>query len=213
MIRKAGALIVGRDSSKGLELLVLERSAASRFLPGYVAFPGGAVEPQDAPLAERWFGNPEQAARACAVRELMEEVGLGLTGAGVVNGFGPGDSSVEKIDAQPPSAAQLPQIAHWVAPEEVPVRFDALYFSAEADAQIEPQPDGVEIAKAWWITPRELLDGWEHREVKLYWPTYFTVRELAGCENVRDLLSKRIETRGPDDHELEYLHRSTFWQE
>src|SRR5207248_2894158 len=60
VIRKAGSVLVGRDSSEGLQLLVLERAASSRFLPGYVAFPGGAVEPQDEDLARRWFGDPAE---------------------------------------------------------------------------------------------------------------------------------------------------------
>ena len=43
-IREAASAVVARDAEEGLEVLVLERSAASRFLPGYVAFPGGSTE-------------------------------------------------------------------------------------------------------------------------------------------------------------------------
>ena len=41
-IRKAASVIAVRDAADGPEVLVVERSAASRFLPGYVVFPGGA---------------------------------------------------------------------------------------------------------------------------------------------------------------------------
>ena len=58
---------------------MLERSAASRFLAGYVVFPGGAVDGGDAVIAERWFGDAAEAARAAGVRELVEEAGLALT--------------------------------------------------------------------------------------------------------------------------------------
>jgi len=50
-IRDAASAVVARDAEEGLEVLVLERSAASRFLPGYVAFPGGS-SPSDARIAK-----------------------------------------------------------------------------------------------------------------------------------------------------------------
>ena len=56
-IRRAASLLAGRDGETGLELLVLERSAGSRFLPGYVAFPGGSVDEDD---AERRMGEEGQ---------------------------------------------------------------------------------------------------------------------------------------------------------
>jgi len=36
---------------------------------------------------------------------------------------------------------------------------------------------------------------------------------LATCDSVADLLALRIDTREPDDDELERLPRSTFWQD
>ena len=64
-IREAASAVVARDGDDGLEVLVLERGASSRFLPGYVAFPGGSTEEEDAGLAERWFGT-SVAAITCA---------------------------------------------------------------------------------------------------------------------------------------------------
>ena len=87
-IRKAASVIAARDGRDGLEVLVLERGAGSRFLPGYVAFPGGSTDREDLVLAERWFGTREEAARACAVRELFEEVGLALTAEGLTEASG-----------------------------------------------------------------------------------------------------------------------------
>ena len=42
-IREAASAVVAREGGDGLEVLVLERGASSRFLPGYVAFPGGSL--------------------------------------------------------------------------------------------------------------------------------------------------------------------------
>jgi 8-oxo-dGTP pyrophosphatase MutT (NUDIX family) len=207
-IRQAASIILGRDADRGLEVLVVERGASSRFLPGYVAFPGGSVDAEDAALAERWFGEPSQAGRAAVVRELIEECGLVLTATGLRSG-----TSSAAPDADPPRAEQLPEIAHWVAPEEVPVRFDARYYAAAPAGIADPTPDLTETSAAWWASPGELLEEWGEERRLLYWPTYFTMRALATCEKSSDLLALRIRTREPDDHELEWLHRSTFLQD
>ncbi len=81
-IRKAASVVAVREGADAPEVLVVRRSEASRFLPGYVVFPGGAVDADDAQLAQDWFGTPDEAARAGAVRELAEEVGLVLTSGG-----------------------------------------------------------------------------------------------------------------------------------
>jgi 8-oxo-dGTP pyrophosphatase MutT (NUDIX family) len=207
-IRKAASVIAVREGTQRPEVLVLERSAASRFLPGYVVFPGGAADAGDAELAERWFGSSDQTARACGVRELVEEAGLALTGAGLVEA-----PDLRAVEAAPPHASQLDELARWIAPEDVPVRFDARYFAVAAPAGLVPKADGAEAVDAWWVSPRELLEGWEHGARKLYWPTWFTVTELARARSVEELLGLRIVTREPDDLEAERLPRSVFWQD
>jgi ribonuclease/clavin/mitogillin len=191
-----------------LEVLVLERAATSRFLPGYVAFPGGSIEPEDAGLGLRWFGSDQESRRACVVRELVEECGLAITGGGVIR-----SESLDPVHVTPPHPGSIVEIAHWVAPASVPVRFDARYFAVEVLVGIDPRPDEVETTATWWATVAELLDDWETQRRKLYWPTYFTMRALASCASVADLLALRLDTREPDDQELEWLHRSTFFQE
>jgi 8-oxo-dGTP pyrophosphatase MutT (NUDIX family) len=208
VIREAASAVVARDGERGLQVVVLERGAASRFLPGYVAFPGGSTDGEDRELARRWFGTPEEARRACAVRELVEEVSLVLTRTGLEQG-----GELDAIDAAPPSAGQLPELAHWVAPPRVPVRFDARYFAVRAPTGIEPVPDGGETADAWWVSPARLLQEWTAGRRRLYWPTFFTVTEISGCRSVDELLGLRIQTREPHDDELERLPRSTFWQD
>ena len=207
-IRAAASAVVGRDGPEGLEVLVLERGPGSRFLPGYVAFPGGSTDPQDEEHAARWFGTSEESRRACAIRELAEEVSLVLT----AEGLEPVDA-LDAVDAAPPTTEQLEDIAHWVAPAEVPVRFDARYFAVRAPTGIDPVPDGTETAAAWWISPRRLLDEWQAEHRLLFWPTYFTVRVLATCGSVADLFALRIQTREPTASELDRLPRSIFWQD
>jgi 8-oxo-dGTP pyrophosphatase MutT (NUDIX family) len=187
---------------------VLERGPGSRFLPGYVAFPGGAIDELDSQLALRWFGDRDESARAASIRELVEEAGLAVTGSGLVESL-----SEAPIDGSPPSADQLPQIAHWIAPERVPVRFDARLFAVASDAGLTPTPDGGETAAVWWVSPTELMDQCETGERKLYWPTYFTMINLAPCADVAQLMALRFETREPTDEEMARLPRSVFEQD
>lgn len=207
-MREAASAVVGRDGPDGFEVLVLERGASSRFLPGYVAFPGGSIDEQDGVLAARWFGSAGESRRACAVRELVEEVSLVLTSGGLAPG-----GALGQVDASPPAKEQLPEIAHWIAPPHVPVRFDARFYAVRAPAGLEPRPDGSETAAAWWVAPKRLLDDWQQERRRLFWPTFFTVSEIAGCDSVEDLLALHIQTREPDDDELARLHPSTFRQD
>jgi len=211
-IRKAASVIAVRDGDAARagdpEVLVLERGAGSRFLPGYVVFPGGAVERGDAALASRWFGDDREAARAAAVRELVEEAGLALTRAGLVDAGNP--DSLDPVHAAPPAAGQLRQVARWIAPDEVPVRFDARYFSVLAPRGLEPAPDGGEAAHAWWASPKELLAEWQMGARKLYWPTYATMIELAARETAEAIAALTFETREPTDDEVVRLPRAVF---
>ena len=121
--------------------------------------------------------------------------------------------ALEAVYASPPSAEQLEEIARWIAPEDVPVRFDARYFAVAAPEGLETVPDGSETAATWWVAPRRLLEDWRGQRRLLFWPTYVTVEALATCDSVAELLALRIETREPDEKELERLPRSIFWQD
>jgi 8-oxo-dGTP pyrophosphatase MutT (NUDIX family) len=209
-IRLAASAICVRAStgrSRAPEVLVLERSSASRFLPGYIAFPGGAVDPEDEENARRWFGDEAQAQRATAVRELIEEVGLALTANGLVC-----VDDLTDVDGASPAAEQLHEMAHWVAPHTVPVRFDARYYAVLAGPGVEPTPDGAEAARAWWAPVRDLLLEAESGVRKLYWPTLFTMRRLAACESVEDVLSLTFQTREPTEEDVAVLPRSVMEQ-
>ena len=210
-IRQAASLIGVRDGSEGPEVLVIERTLDHRFLPGYIAFPGGAVDAADGPLAERWFGDAAEAPRAAALREVIEEVGLAVTGGQVVGVDR--DHPLARIHDAPPSVSRLPEVARWIAPERVPVRFDARYFAARMDGAVDPAPDGVEAAKAWWASPRDLMQAWESGDLLLYWPTHFTMKALADCRDADEVLGLRISTREPDEAELGLLPRSVFYQD
>ena len=192
--RPAATIVVARAVADRLEFLVLLRSATSRFLPNFVVFPGGVVEDQDRRLAMEWFGREDEAARACALRELAEEAGLVLAGDRLLEAPGrlPGEDGFA-----PPNPDATPEIARWVAPEFLPVRFDARFFALGADGTIEPHPDGIEAARAWWAGADELLDAAKAGDAQLMWPTLKTVETLAGCSSIEEVLALRIEQVPP----------------
>jgi 8-oxo-dGTP pyrophosphatase MutT (NUDIX family) len=175
--RPAATLVLARPAEERVEVLALRRSERTRFLPGFVVFPGGVVEPEDAALARDLFGDPEEAARACALRELAEEAGLRLTASGLEASRTPGPVPLDR----------LPEIARWIAPEFLDTRFDARFFAATAPTGVEPEPDGSEIDAAWWARPHDLL------ETELMWPTVVTLRALAECRTPDQVLDLRIE--------------------
>jgi 8-oxo-dGTP pyrophosphatase MutT (NUDIX family) len=175
--RPAATLVVARPATHGIEVLALRRSVRTGFLPGFVVFPGGVIEPGDEALARELFGDPEETARACALRELAEESGLRLTIDGLEG---------SRIPAPVP-VGRLPEIARWIAPELMETRFDARFFAATAPRGIEPVPDRAEIDAAWWSRPEDLMDS------ELMWPTVVTLRALAGCRTPDDVLSLHVE--------------------
>jgi recombination protein RecT len=192
--RPAATVIVAREGGQGVEVLVLRRSQESRFAPGYAVFPGGSIDTGDTDLATRWFGNSEEAARACAVRELAEETGLALTADGLREASG--QDALSMVSGAPPSREDLPEISRWIAPEFLRVRFDARFFAVAAPDGLTPRPDGIEIERAGWARPQDVLEEYRLWE-SLMWPTFVTLEELARCSSVEDVLSLRTEQVPP----------------
>jgi 8-oxo-dGTP pyrophosphatase MutT (NUDIX family) len=195
--RPAATIIVARQARSEIEVLVERRAAASRFAPGFVVFPGGLVEPEDAALAAAWFGDDSQSDRACAVRELFEETGLLLTGSGLVEQ--PRDKLASEIRFDPPDPSALVPVARWVAPKFLAVRFDARFFALAAPQGLEPSPDGTEIEHAWWARAADILAASTQDDAPLMWPTLVTLEELAECTTVSDVLALRITQRRPPE--------------
>jgi recombination protein RecT len=194
--RPAATVVVVRAVGEAgdLEFLLLRRAGNSRFAPGFVVFPGGVLESKDSILAGQWFGDSGQASRACAIRELAEETGLVMPSEGLLEGPGhlPGEAGFP-----PPDLESVPEIARWVAPEFLTVRFDARFYALVAREEVRPIPDGVEIESAWWGRADEALAGLQTGDVQLMWPTLRTLEVLAGCRTVEDVLQLRVEAVHP----------------
>jgi 8-oxo-dGTP pyrophosphatase MutT (NUDIX family) len=66
--RQAASVILLRGGADALELLLVQRNPAQRFMGGFWVFPGGAVDAHE--------GEGDEAHRAAGVRELSEEAGV-----------------------------------------------------------------------------------------------------------------------------------------
>lgn len=77
--RAASTVILLRGGERQLELLLVKRTPAARFMGGAWVFPGGAVSGED--------GEGEAAHRAAALRELREEAGIELSDPGALVAF------------------------------------------------------------------------------------------------------------------------------
>jgi 8-oxo-dGTP pyrophosphatase MutT (NUDIX family) len=137
----------GKHQDRALEVLLLKRTEEARFMPGVWVFPGGGVDPED--------GEGEAGYRACAVRELEEEAGIGL-----------------------PADEELVLFSRWITPEVISRRFDAWFFLALAPAHIPPEPDGVETTEAGWFEPQAALDAQADGELALAFPTIYQLQSL-----------------------------------
>jgi 8-oxo-dGTP pyrophosphatase MutT (NUDIX family) len=63
-------VILMRGGHRGLELLMVQRTPAARFMAGHWVFPGGALDAAD--------GDGQAGLRVAAVRELREEAAIAL---------------------------------------------------------------------------------------------------------------------------------------
>ena len=80
-------------------------------------------------------------------------------------------------------------LAHWVAPEGRPRRFDTRFFVAGAPEGQVVLVDDSEIVEHVWVTAATALERYESGEWSMLVPTVRTLRGLLSYENVGDVLA------------------------
>jgi 8-oxo-dGTP pyrophosphatase MutT (NUDIX family) len=159
--RQAATVIVLRGGGDALEVLLVQRNPAARFMGGAWVFPGGAVDAADGSGSE----DPESAHRRAAVRELEEEASLG--------GVDP--------DA-------LVRFSQWITPAQVKVRFDTHFFLVAAPEGAAPAVDGAECVDFGWFTPEGALAAHRAGELLLVFPTIKHLEQLSRFASSDELL-------------------------
>lgn len=178
LARPAATILLLRDSSAGLEVLMVARAREVDFASGALVFPGGRVEPTDAALAPPQ--DPLGAFRVAAIREAWEESGILLAHPPGPE-LPPEGDFLAHLHARglQPSHAALTPFAHWITPAHSPKRFDTHFFLAHAPEGQEAVHDGREAVEAVWIRPELALEAAEAGQRTLVFPTRLNLLRLA----------------------------------
>jgi len=90
---------------------------------------------------------------------------------------------------------QLAYFAHWITPEEQPIRFDTRFFVALMPPEQAPVVDGHEIVDLKWLTPAAAIAASKRKEIGLRTPTIKNLELVAGggapASRVVEALGKR----------------------
>jgi 8-oxo-dGTP pyrophosphatase MutT (NUDIX family) len=155
----AATVLLLRESSRGLETLMLRRNSKIVF-GGMWVFPGGRVDPED------WHGVDEgdelAASRRAAERESIEECALRV------------------------APDSMHAFSHWTPPPITPKRFLTWFFVARPEAGKVTIDDG-EIKESVWMSPDEALRRQAVQEIELAPPTFVTLTQLSGFRSVDEV--------------------------
>ncbi len=210
--RLAATVLLVRDGPQGFEVLMTRRSAQANFAANLYVFPGGAVDAEDsrahaqATLVQRRASQSgEQLTWAlAALRESFEEVGVLLahrpdgqpaTQAEVDalhDAIGRHSAAQTFYDACRAAGLQLLAnevhvLARWIAPLDVPKRFDTPFLIARMPQGQEARTDDHEQFEARWVRPAEALELYAQGQFSIMFPTERTLRRIAGHTTVQDL--------------------------
>jgi 8-oxo-dGTP pyrophosphatase MutT (NUDIX family) len=159
----AATVVLARDGSDGLEVLMLKRDSNIAF-GGMWVFPGGRVDPGD--LTTEGAEDVVGAARRAAVRDAEEEAGLQLELDGLV------------------------PLSHWTPPAEAPRRYNTWFFLARAPLGAEVLVDGREIHQHGWLRPLDALGQRDAGQIELAPPTWVTLWRLTSAGSVADAIAQ-----------------------
>ena len=85
---------------------------------------------------------------------------------------------------------RLTYFAHWITPEEQPIRFDTRFFAAVAPPDQAPEVDGHEIVALRWLAPAEAFEALARKEITLRLPTIKNLEALeSGGTRAADILA------------------------
>jgi len=143
----AATVVLVRDGTAGLEVLLAKRSSKLAFHGGAWVFPGGRIDPDD------YAGAPEDllgAARRAAAREAKEEAGVDVDSDALVH------------------------LSNWTTPEMSAKRFATWFFVGEVTGG-EEVADGIETDRLHWFRPADAFAARAAGEIELAPPQYVTL--------------------------------------
>jgi len=203
--RAAATVVIVRDRPDGPpDILMMERASTMAFAAGALVFPGGGVDAHDQQLAARidhGMEPDEAAARIAAIRETIEESGLGVGLAGAVDGavaairqglLG-GAMLGDLLAAHGLSLAldELTPFARWhPAPRERVNRvYDTRFYLARAPEGQAASADATENVHLFWSGAAATLARCDAGEGHVIFPTRRNLEKLAQAGSHADLVA------------------------
>lgn len=161
----SSSVILVRDSSAGLELLMLKRNSKVKSFNSTWVFPGGKLDAE-----ELRHGRPT-GERLAAVRECEEECGVEI------------------------SQQELVDYSRWVTPSIMPRRFDTGFYLAAVKADANIIIDNSEIVEYCWITIPEALGVFKSGAMKVQPPAFVSAIDLLDYADTEQALSAHQELK------------------
>ncbi|WP_340265357.1 NUDIX hydrolase [Sphingobium mellinum] len=193
--RLAATAIIVRDSAGAPpDILMVERASSMAFAAGALVFPGGTVDQADLELARRinWSGDVEEAgARLAAIRETLEESGLGigfvrsptqaeLTGMRAALNDGVSLASLLQAYGLELALEQLVPFSRWhPAVENIPRVFDTRFYVVRAPGGQGASADLTENVRLFWRSAQDTLSCCDAGNGHVIFPTRRNLERLA----------------------------------
>lgn len=146
----AASLVILREGGDGPSVLMGQRSARHRFMPRALVFPGGRIDREDQINPAPACPGLPAAFAAAALRETVEETGL-----------------------LPAPDVPLAYLCRLVTPAHLPIRFDARFLVAGADAFSGTLSGSGELEFLRWVSLTEAVT------LDLSQPTRVVLEELS----------------------------------
>ncbi|MGK2911863.1 MAG: NUDIX hydrolase [Sphingobium sp.] len=199
--RPAATLIILRENGPfAPKILIVQRALTMAFAAGALVFPGGAVDPDDAVIAQNVTKNlpvDEASARVAAIRETLEESGI-APGLGMIDaeilaslraemGSNSAFSTLLQQHKIPLHIDAIIPFARWhPAPVETVRRiFDTRFYLARYDeAGPEPSVDDTEHVDLFWETAAGVLDRCDAGQGHIIFPTRRNLERLAQFDSI-----------------------------
>lgn len=195
----AATLVIMRPSGNDGpdEILMVKRASNMAFAAGAVVFPGGRVDPDDHLVAERYgFGEDpaEGAARVAALRETLEETGLGV---GLPDLAEPDLADVRRAlldgtllsdilaaHGAPIQLGGLVPFARWCPNFKEARTFDTRFYAVAAPPHgHELTVEEAEHSHIFWSSARDTLTLADRGDVSVIFPTRRNLERIAQADD------------------------------
>lgn len=163
----AATILLVRDSSDGLEILLLKRNSNAKNMADVWMFPGGKIDEEDVGSSEI-----ERAARG-GLRELSEEANVTL-----------------EFDS-------LTTFSHWLTPAGQKRRFATWFFIAELPVDAVVQVDGQEMVEAVWMSPGDAVSEHRAGRLRLPPPTVVSLLDVSSSDTAVEAIQRASQRKAP----------------